>query len=300
MTQYTLEEMKIAWRSKEAVSWGAALALAVCCTTVWLLVVAATPSGVLTVAVLDVGQGDAIYIESPAGGQLLIDAGPDDSLLRQLPKVIPLLDRSIDAVLETHPHADHVAGFVSLFKRYQVGAFIEPGMSYDTNVVRTVEQEITNENIPRYIARRGMSIDLGGGAVLEILYPDGDVSHVREAKVHDGNVVARLAYGETSVLLMGDATKEVETHLMQLDSVSLSSTVLKVGHHGSRTSTGEAFAALVHPQFAAISVAANNKYHLPNQEPIDSLESDGAEVLRTDEVGTIVFRSDGERLWYVH
>lgn len=290
--------MKIDWRSREAFSYGAILMLGVFCAAVWVAVWAATPRGVLTVAVLDVGQGDAIYVESPTGQQLLIDAGPDDALLRQLPKVMPLLDRSIDAVLETHPHADHVAGFVTLLKRYSVGMFVEPGVAYDTNVVRTVEQEVADKNISRYIARRDMVLDLGGGVTLDILYPDYDVSHIPEAKVHEGNVVARLVYGSTSVLLMGDAPQDVEDHLIQMGGDTLSSTILKVGHHGSRTSTGEGFAALVHPQFAAISVAANNKYHLPNQEPIDALTSDGAEVLRTDEMGTIVFKSDGKTFWY--
>ncbi|MEI7719775.1 MAG: MBL fold metallo-hydrolase [bacterium] len=276
-------------------------ALAVFCAVVWVRVGAETPSGLLKVAVLDVGQGDAIYIESPTGEQLLIDGGPDGSLLRQLSKIMPLFDRSIDVALETHPHADHVMGFIDLFKRYSVGAFIEPGVVYKGTEVDALEQEIDDQKIPRYLARRGMVVDLGGGAVLTILWPQSDVTHIPESHVHEGNVVARLTYGKTSVLLMGDAPKDVEAKLLAekdaLAKESLKSDVLKVGHHGSRTSSGDAFIAVVHPAFAAISVGAHNMYKLPNQEPIDSLTKLGAHVFRTDQVGTILFESDGQTFW---
>ena len=277
--------------------------LGIFCMVVWTLTLAQTPSGLLKVAVLDVGQGDAIYIESPSGQQIVIDAGPDNTVLRRLPKVMPLFDRSLDAVLETHPHADHIAGFVDLLKRYSVGAFIEPGVAYKSVVVDVLEQEIDDEKIPRYLARRGMVVDLGDGAVLTILYPQSDVTRLPEAKVHEGNVVARLTYGKTSFLLMGDAPKDVEARLLAendaLAAQGLKSDVLKVGHHGSRTSSSNSFIAAVHPTYAAISVAAHNMYKLPNQEPIDSLAKVGAQVLRTDQAGTILFESDGQRLWRV-
>ena len=275
--------------------------LGVFCAVVWVLVFAQTPSGLLKVVVLDVGQGDAIYIESPSGEQMLIDSGPDDSVLRALPKVMPLFDHSLDVALETHPHADHITGFVDLLKRYSVGSFIEPGVVYSGAEVDALESELDEEKIPRYLARRGMVVSFGDGATLTILYPQSDVTHVPEARVHEGNVVARLTYGNASVLLMGDAPQDVETKLLAendaLAAQGLKSDVLKVGHHGSRTSSGDAFIAAVHPEFAAISVGAHNMYKLPNQEPIDSLTKVGAQTFRTDQVGTILFESDGKSVW---
>jgi len=107
-------------------------ALVIFCATVWSAVYAQSASwrtgGTLTFAVLNVGQGDSLYIEGPTGIQVVVDGGPDGSLLRELPKVMPLFDRSLDAVIETHPDADHISGFIDLLKRYEVGYFIEPGI----------------------------------------------------------------------------------------------------------------------------------------------------------------------------
>lgn len=275
-------------------------ALATFCIVVWILVFANTPSGLLRVAVLDVGQGDAIYIESPTGSQVIVDGGPDDSLLRDLPKVMPLFDRSLDAIVETHPDADHLTGFIDLLKRYSIGAFLEPGIPKDTLAQNTLEQEVASEKIPRYIARRGMVLDLGGGAQLDILSPDHDVSHLNPNFDNEGCVVARLVYGKTSVLLTCDAPQDVENHLMSIgSSAELASTILKVAHHGSHFSTSAAFVAAVHPEVAIISVGANNRYGHPSGEVLSTLASASVPTLRTDQAGTILFESDGNTFWRV-
>ncbi len=289
--------------------------LAAACMLIWFLVYTATPRGVLTVAVLNVGQGDSIYIESPTGERVIIDGGPDDSLLRELPKVMPPFDRSIDAIISTHPDSDHYTGFIDLLQRYQVGAFVESGIEKHMTSFVALEQEVADEKIARYIARRGMTLDLGGGAVLEILYPDHDVSHLAANMDNNGGIVARLTYGKTSALFTADVDKTVEDHLIKLSTAgaasskntfyaidvldTLKSNLLLAGHHGSRTTNEDAFVALVHPTYAAVSVGANNKYHLPNQEPLDSFAKYGATILRTDQQGTLIFRSDGETLSYI-
>ncbi len=273
--------------------------LAVFTVGVWVFVLSQTPSGHLKFVVMDVGQGDSLYIESPTGVQMVIDGGPDNSLLRELPKVMPMFDHSIDAIMESHPHADHVAGFVDLLKRYQVGAVIEPGVVYQGPEVAAFEKEVLSEHIPRYLARRGMVLDLGGGAILTILYPDSDVTFMPEPKVHEGNIVARLVYGQTSIMLMGDAPEDVEARLLAMSSTTLKSDILKVGHHGSKTSSSAAFLAAVHPKRAIISVGAKNKYHHPTQEALDRLADIGAEVFRIDQKGTVEFESDGKTFWRV-
>lgn len=274
-------------------------ALALFCCVVWVLVFARTPTGVLTVAILDVGQGDAVYIESPSGIQVLIDGGPDSSVLRQLPKVMPLFDRSLDVLLETHPDSDHISGFVEAVRRYNTGAFIGPGIFKDTETAALLEQEITYKKIPRYSARRGMTLDLGRGVLLEVLYPDKDVSNLASQFANSGCVVTRLTYGEISMLFACDAPAAVESRLVALEGEALASDVLKVAHHGSKYSSSEGFVALVQPAFAAISVGARNTYGHPTPQTLDVLAKYGAEVVRTDQVGTIVFKSDGKTLWRI-
>lgn len=261
---------------------------------VWGAVVAATPPGVLTVAVMDVGQGDGIFIESPTGVQVVIDAGPDDSLLHELPTLMPLSDRSLDAVIETHPDADHIAGFIDLLKRYSVGVFIESGIKKDTLTAKTLEGEIDQKNIPRAIVRRGEWIDLGGGARLTILFPDFDVSTLTPDKANEGAVVAQLVYASTTVLFMADAPKDIEDHLVALDGATLHSDILKVGHHGSAGSSGDTFVTTVDPAVAVISVGAHNRYGHPTQATLDTLAAHHIKTLRTDEEGTIVFTSNGK------
>lgn len=266
------------------------------CAVVWSAVYAQTPhaSGVLTFAVLDIGQGDGLYIEGPTGIQVLVDAGPHDgAVLRALPREMPLSDRSLDAVIETHPDADHMGGLVDILSRYSVGAFIEPGIDKHNATIDALEKEVADQHIPRIIARRGMSLDLGGGARLEILYPDSDVSGYGD-KTNDGSIMAHLVYGQTSALLTADDPISVEQHLMRIASSSeLRSTILKVGHHGSRFSTSDAFVRAVSPQVAVISVGAHNTYGHPTKRVLDTLAGAGVPVLRTDESGTIRCISDG-------
>ncbi|MDO8548303.1 MAG: MBL fold metallo-hydrolase [bacterium] len=276
-------------------NFGVALlgALVIFCVTVWSAVYAQTPRGVLTFAVLNVGQGDSLYIEGPTGIEVVVDGGPDNSLLRELPKIMPLFDRSLDAVIETHPDADHIAGFIDLLKRYQVDNFIEPGIEKDTITAKNLEQEITEQKVPRVIARRGMWLNLGGGARLEILFPDFDVSHIDQKKDNDGGIVAHLVYGKTSVLLMADTSNIVEEHLMQISTSSdLKSTILKVGHHGSRFSSEDSFVSEVAPQIAVISVGAKNSYGHPTKQVLNTLASHNIETLRTDQKGTVVCTSN--------
>ncbi|HVV14830.1 MAG TPA: MBL fold metallo-hydrolase [Candidatus Paceibacterota bacterium] len=271
------------------------VALVLASIGIWSAVFAATPSGVLTFAVLDIGQGDSLYIESPVGTQILIDGGPDGSVLHELPKVMSFSDRSIDAVIATHPDADHIAGLVDVLKRYSVGDFLEPGIAKSTVTAQALEDGVDAADIPRIKAMRGMWLDLGGGARLDILSPDFDVSTLKPDEANEGCVVSRLTYGATSVLLMCDAPMDVEGHLMGIEPVAdLKSNILKVGHHGSAGSTGDAFVSEVDPSVAVISVGAGNRYGHPTRQTLDTLAGHNIKTLRTDEEGTIEFISNGE------
>ncbi|MDZ4226334.1 MAG: MBL fold metallo-hydrolase [Patescibacteria group bacterium] len=260
---------------------------------IWAAVFAEERSGVLTVAVLDVGQGDSIFIESPTGVQIIVDGGPDASLLRELPGVMGSFDRSVDAIIETHPDADHIAGFVDLLDRYEVGAFLEPGIPKETLTFEVLQQKVGKHEIPHLLARRGMRLLIGGGAELEVLYPDTDVSELSSSKANEGGIVMKLTYGEATMLLMADVSSKIETYLVGLDGETLDTDLLKVGHHGSRTSTSDAFVKAVTPAAAVISVGGDNTYGHPTSDVINTLISNNVPVLRTDQEGTIVFVSNG-------
>ncbi len=259
---------------------------------VWLSMLHA-PQSQLRVSILDVGQGDAILVTGPTGIQMLVDGGPDRSVLRQLPKEMSLLDRSIDLVVETHPDKDHIAGLTDAFDRYRVSYFLSPGVEGSTATARGLEHAMSTEpDVHAFIARRGMRIHLGAGAYADILYPDRDVSH---GETNEGSIVMHLVYGETSFMLTGDAPSEIEARLISLDGTDgeLPSTVLKAGHHGSKYSTSDAWLDALHPEFVAISAGEGNRYGHPNPETISRIKKEGAQILSTIDRGTIHFVSDG-------
>lgn len=248
---------------------------------------------VLAVTFLNVGQGDSILIETPSGKQILVDGGPDRSVLRELPKVIGPLDRSLDLIVETHPDKDHIAGLTDVFERYEVGAFLSPGIPNDTSYTKTLERAAESEpGVVRVEARRGMRLHLGNGAYADVLYPDRDVDGV---ETNTGSVVLRVVYGETEFMLTGDAPTNVERWLVSLDGEALQSDVLKAGHHGSRTSTDEEWLREVSPSYVVISAGLNNSYGHPHTEVVSRIQDFGATLLSTTN-GSIRFLSDGKAL----
>ncbi|MDD4989433.1 MAG: MBL fold metallo-hydrolase [Candidatus Pacebacteria bacterium] len=268
--------------------------------SVWYVVSADNHRGLLTVAILNIGQGDAIFIEAPNRNQVIVDGGPDQKLISELGHVMPFYDRSIDMIINTNPDSDHYAGFLDLLKSYKVGEFMESGTISDTPTYRQLEKTVAEKNIPKIIARRGMKIILDKNVSLFVLYPDRDVSNWTS---NNGSIVMKLVYGDTSFLLQGDATAEVEKYLISLEKSpesnvygGLSGQVLKVGHHGSRTSTSAEYVQAVSPEFAAISDGKNNRYGHPHKETLDTLEKYHVKILRTDLSGRIIFESNGKEI----
>ena len=246
----------------------------------------------LTFAMLNVGQGDALYIESPTGTQVLVDGGPAKKILSRLSRVMPLFDRSIDALIITNPDADHIGGFLDVLKTYKVGQVFEAGTFNDSATYKNLKNKINEKNMPVSLAKKGMRIDLGGGAIIDVLFPDRDVS---DWTTNDGSIVAELVYGDTKVILTGDATTETEKIVLENNILeSLDVDILKVGHHGSRTSTGKEFVKALSPAYALISSDGGKKYGHPYQETLDTLKSFDVKILRTDLLGSIIMKSDGK------
>jgi len=244
----------------------------------------------LTFAMLDIGQGDALFIESPTGTQVLIDAGPPRKILSQLLRVMPAFDRTIDAIIISHPDQDHIGGFAEVLKTYKVGKVFYSGTLSDSKTYQNLEDEIKNQNIPNILARKGMRLNLGGGAVIDILFPDQDVS---SWETNEGSVIAKLSYGKTSMMLTGDAPIKTERIILSENSLAvIKSEILKLGHHGSRTSSSLEFVQAVSPEYAFISVGKDNNYGHPHKEVLDILNKIGAKIFRTDQDGMIVVKCD--------
>jgi len=261
---------------------------------IWYAIFAEERAGILTVAFLDVGQGDAIFIEAPNGNQMLIDGGVNTRVLQELSAVMPFYDRSIDVVLATHPDKDHIGGLPAVLKNFKVDYFIEPGVAAETSVYRElVRLVMSEEGMEKVLARRGMKVFLDETTYLLILFPDRDMSG---ANANDASIIAKLVYEDTSFLFTGDASQKMENFVVSLDEKMIDVDVLKVGHHGSKTSTSDLFLGYASPLFSVISAGAANRYGHPNEEVIARLEQFESEILRTDESGTVIFKSDGKNV----
>lgn len=266
---------------------------------IWYAAVHAGARGVLTVSFLNVGQGDSIFIESPAGVRVLIDGGPDSSVVRELARVIPWYERSIDTVIATHPDADHTSGLIDVLTRFHASIIMQSSVEGSTptwNVLESDIQKAARAGAKLLSAQRGQVIALGNGAYLEILSPDRTVPHV---DTNTGCIVARLVYGDTAFMFSCDAPQNIEKYLVHLDGHYLKSDVLKAGHHGSKTSSSELFVGYVDPDYVVYSRGCHNTYGFPHQQTIDTMARFGIKTLDTCETGTITFESDGERVVHI-
>ncbi len=249
----------------------------------------------LRVSFLNVGQGDAILIQGPTGVDVLVDGGPDRSVLRELPRVMGPLDRTINMVVETHPDKDHIAGLADVFAEYIVKNFMSPNLANDTDVYkRVVHAEESESGLQTVVARKGMRIHMGDGAYADVLYPDHDVSHLQAT--NDASIVLHVVYGNTSFMLTGDLPSTIEDQLVTQYHDALASDVLKAGHHGSKYSTDDVWLASVHPRTVVISAGKGNTYGHPSPETLARITGEGAAIVSTMDSGTIVFESDGTRV----
>jgi competence protein ComEC len=247
----------------------------------------------LTVAFLDVGQGDAIFITAPNGNQILIDGGPGRKVLSELGQVMPFYDRSIDLIIATHPDSDHIGGLPAALDNYEVAGFLEPAVACANAICDALEAKVIAEPAREIIASRGEKIILDDGVELEILSPAGTAL---SNDTNTASVVAKLTYGSTSFLFTGDTPKTIENYLIAKEGEKLDVDVLKVGHHGSDTSSSPEFLAATSPAIAVISVGQDNRYGHPKASVIDLLAQSGVKILRTDQEGRVILKSDGTKI----
>ena len=244
-----------------------------------------TQSGFVEVHFIDVGQGDSIYIKTPTQ-DILIDAGErGDTVVEYLNS--QNVDE-LELVIGTHPHSDHIGGLVNVFREIPVKEVMDPGIVHTSKTFEDYLTLIDEKNMIFTVVRAGTKRTYDDGAILEILSP----SNPGEDNLNDASIVARLTYGDISLLLTGDA--EVPSEKKMLDAgYQLKSTVLKAGHHGSVTSTSDDFLKAVSPETVIIMCGTDNSYGHPHKETLEKLEKAEIDVFRTDLHGTIVLETNG-------
>lgn len=262
--------------------------------TTWSGAFASSGSGELTVSFLNVGQGDAIFIEAPSGAQMLIDGGPNKAVLRELSEQMSFFDKSIDVVLATHPDQDHIGGLPEVLERFEVGTIVVSGNNSNTETNLEFLSRSEDEGAEYIVARRGMKIFLDEQTYFEVLFPDRDASGLES---NTASVFGRLVYGEISFILTGDSPKGIEEYVVFLENGEINADVLKLGHHGSKTSTSSIFLGAVSPEYVVVSAEKDSRYGHPHEEVISKINQIGSQILSTAELGTITFKSDGVRVW---
>lgn len=254
--------------------------------------IASQKDGLLKIYFFDVGQGDAIFIEAPNGNQVLIDGGPDSKVVQKLGETMPFYDKNIDMVVLTHSDADHITGLIEVLERYEIENIIYSNIVRKSALYGAWQVAVVQEGADIIDPVAGKVIDLGSGVTLSTIHPGGSLADQALEKTNNESVVIMLKYGETEILLTGDIEARMERQII-LSGTNLDADVLKVAHHGSKTSTTEEFLYEVSPQVAIIQVGAKNRYGHPTQIVLDRLENFGAKLYRTDIDGDIKVVSDG-------
>jgi competence protein ComEC len=259
------------------------------------------PSQVLTIAFIDVGQGDSILVILPNTKTLLIDGGEREGYGKVLASLQEHGLSHIDVVVATHPHADHIGGLVDIIKNVNVGEVLDSGQVHTTQTFEDFLDAVETKQIPLKSVRQGDSINLDPTVKIDVLNPPANLldGADNEAEFNDNSVVLKLTYGQFSVLLTGDMEERNEARLVTENTTTLDADVLKAGHHGSRTSSSIPFLNAVTPEVVIISLGAGNTYGHPHREALDRISAAGTEHLfRTDIDGTITLIANGSSSEY--
>lgn len=250
-------------------------------------------TGSLKVHYIDVGQADAILIQAPSGKSMLIDAGNNSDGQMVVNYVKNLGISKLDVVVGTHPHEDHIGGLDIVINSLNIGQVVMPNVTHTTQTFKDVLAAVQNKGLKITTAKPGVSLDLGTGVSTTVIAPIGS----SYGDLNSYSAVIRLVFGNTSFLFTGDAESDSEAEMVSSGS-DLSATVLKVGHHGSTTSTSQEFLDKVKPQYTVIMVGKDNSYGHPEQETLTKLANIGAKIFRTDLNGTVIATSNGSSVTF--
>ena len=253
----------------------------------------------LRVSVLNVGQADATLIQYK-GKNMLIDTGDVDSRADLVKQLKERKVKDLDIVVITHPHGDHMGGMAELFKDFKIKQIYDNGQSSNTAMYRNYLKNIKAKNIAYKVLKKGDTFTLGDDVKFAVLSPDKpftkeNTQGVSESGLTNNNsIVCKMTYGQFAMMFTGDAQKEAEDQILKTyKPADLKSDVLKVGHHGSKTSSSDAFVKAIATKSATISCAAGYQYKFPHEPTLKTLQKYNVEVYRTDRNGTITITTDG-------
>ncbi len=247
-----------------------------------------------TVTMFDVGHGDSFFIQAKNGKQMLIDGGKDTKALAALAQAMPWGDMSIDVVVATHPDIDHIGGLTPIIARYKIGMMLVSGVRGDTKEYEQLLTLVQKKRIPLYVARAGMEVTLSDTDTFRVLFPDRDV---HDWETNTGSVVGKFTSGDRSILFTGDSPAPIEQYLVKKQSKNLNIDILKLGHHGSRTSTTAALLKVATPDLALISAGRDNSYGHPHKEVLTLLKQFSIPYVSTQTEGAVTFETDGTKWW---
>lgn len=243
---------------------------------------------------LDVGQGDATLIQTSQGQNILIDGGPDKGIIYKLDQYVPFYQRTIDLMILTHPDPDHLNGLIEVLNRYKVKSFLFNGVNDQSIDYDNFLQTIDYLSVNKEVVWQGKKINFDNGS-LNFIFPFENLIGQDLKDDNDGSLVFQLILGDKKILFASDASQKIEQELID-KKIDISADILKVGHHGSKSSSSLNFLYQVKPKQAVISVSQNNKYGHPNLRVLKNLVQVGARVLRTDQLGDIIFEFNGLNL----
>jgi len=253
------------------------------------------PDDKLSLNFLDVGQGDSIYVRTKNDQDMLIDGGPENTVLEELGEVMPFYDREINYIVLTHPHSDHISGLLEVLKRYKVDAVFMTDVMHTTEEYKEFLSIIQEKQIPTKIVRADDIINIDTDVNFQVFWPIQSYAGQKIDNLNNTSIVGRLTYKNFSLMLTGDAEKDVLDKIASNNSnENLSSQILKISHHGSKNAISDNFYQKVNPTHAIISVGADNKFGHPNKETIDKLLKFNINTLRTDQLGIVKFSSNGD------
>ena len=260
---------------------------------IWYQVITGAGSN-LNLYFLKVGQGDSELVELPGGVQILIDGGPDKSVLLELAKALPANDRYLDLLIMTHPQTDHFAGFFDVVERYKVGAFIATGREGETETWEKFRRLLEEKQIPVILAQAGDNI-IYKNSRFEVLSPDSEM--LRDKEINESSIILKLESERVKALFTGDAGFKAENRLLSVSETdNLNIDILKAGHHGSRFATGAGFLAAATPLISVIEVGQKNRYGHPTEAALNRLKAIGSAIYRTDQNGTVQLRIKGGKI----
>src|SRR3989338_1346040 len=244
------------------------------------------PDDKLHIALLDIGQGDAILITTPNHQRILVDGGPDLSLLERLGEELPFFDRTIDLLVLTHQDGDHITALPALLERYTINRILLTGTANMNSRYEAFLDAANRSGSEIIIAQADHDLDLGGGVLLDVLWPKQSLFGDKVKETNNASIVAKFIYQDHKILLTGDIEEKTEVELLKAGD-DLRADILKVPHHGSKTSSSTGFLLAVDPDLALISVGSENTYGHPHPTVLARYEKLRIPVRRTDQEGGI-------------